>query len=187
MRDVHALGPFRASCRQIRTASPCCVKRVRAVLRCPCREQVDYQEPAYAHGRIPQAPNKRERATTDREVLVARAIDRAIRPLFPPGYYNETQVGGSACTVSVCMGGAKVAKPPRSGAETLAAHRARWKTERVASGAGPSRSAGSLLYQAPASQSGDVYCGNDAWGPNCNCSVRLKIHVDQDRGVRTFS
>jgi len=35
---------------------------------------------------------KRERHNTEEETLVARCIDRAIRPLFPEGYINEVQV-----------------------------------------------------------------------------------------------
>jgi len=47
---------------------------------------VDYRSRAYAFGRIPQAANRRERHGADDEVLVARVIDRAVRPLFPAGY-----------------------------------------------------------------------------------------------------
>lgn len=54
--------------------------------------QVDYRERAYAVGRIPNTYTKREGAPKDREVLTARVIDRSIRPLFPKGFFYETQV-----------------------------------------------------------------------------------------------
>lgn len=53
---------------------------------------VDYRSRAYAFGRIPLSINRRERHGSDEEILVARVIDRAIRPLFPSGYVNEVQV-----------------------------------------------------------------------------------------------
>ena len=53
---------------------------------------VNYQEKAFAAGRIPGGYFKREGRPTERETLVSRLIDRPIRPLFPDGYRNETQV-----------------------------------------------------------------------------------------------
>ncbi|HSE59045.1 MAG TPA: polyribonucleotide nucleotidyltransferase [Nitrospiraceae bacterium] len=53
---------------------------------------VDYQERAYAAGKIPGGYFKREGRPSEKEVLVSRLIDRPIRPLFPEGYYYETQV-----------------------------------------------------------------------------------------------
>lgn len=53
---------------------------------------VDYQERFSAAGRIPGNFFRRETKLNDGEVLVCRLIDRAIRPLFPNGYMNETQV-----------------------------------------------------------------------------------------------
>jgi polyribonucleotide nucleotidyltransferase len=53
---------------------------------------VDYQEMAYAAGKIPGGFFKREGRSSDREVLVSRLIDRPIRPLFPKGYFWEVQV-----------------------------------------------------------------------------------------------
>lgn len=53
---------------------------------------VDYQEMAYAAGKIPGGFFKREGRSSDREVLVSRLIDRPIRPLFPKGYCSEVQV-----------------------------------------------------------------------------------------------
>ncbi len=53
---------------------------------------VNYQEKAYAAGRIPGGYFKREGRPSEKETLVSRLIDRPIRPLFPDGYRNETQV-----------------------------------------------------------------------------------------------
>src|SRR5690242_4790555 len=53
---------------------------------------VDYQEKAYAAGRIPGGYFKREGRPTEKETLVSRLIDRPIRPLFVDAWRNETQV-----------------------------------------------------------------------------------------------
>jgi polyribonucleotide nucleotidyltransferase len=53
---------------------------------------VDYRESTFAAGKIPGGFFKREGKPTEREVLVSRLIDRPIRPLFPEGYYNDTQI-----------------------------------------------------------------------------------------------
>src|SRR6266581_2287343 len=53
---------------------------------------VDYRENFYAAGKIPGGFFKREGKPSEREVLNSRMIDRPIRPLFPEGYKNETQV-----------------------------------------------------------------------------------------------
>ena len=50
---------------------------------------VDYFEKTYAVGRIPGGYFKRETKPGDHEVLIARLIDRPIRPLFPEGFYHE--------------------------------------------------------------------------------------------------
>jgi polyribonucleotide nucleotidyltransferase len=52
----------------------------------------DYQEKAYAAGKIPGGYFKREGRPSEKEVLTSRLIDRPIRPLFPENYYFETQV-----------------------------------------------------------------------------------------------
>jgi len=57
---------------------------------------VDYQEKAYSAGKIPGGFFKREGRPTEKEILTSRLIDRPIRPLFPKGFYCETQ-----CIVSV--------------------------------------------------------------------------------------
>jgi polyribonucleotide nucleotidyltransferase len=53
---------------------------------------VNYQEKAYAAGKIPGGFFKRESGRSEKETLVSRLIDRPIRPLFHPGFFNETQV-----------------------------------------------------------------------------------------------
>ena len=53
---------------------------------------VDYQEKFAAAGKIPGNFFRREAKLSDYEVLVSRLVDRAIRPLFPDGYMNDTQV-----------------------------------------------------------------------------------------------
>ena len=55
---------------------------------------VDYREYAYASGRIPGGFFKREGKPAEKEVLTSRLIDRPIRPLFPAGWYYETQIVG---------------------------------------------------------------------------------------------
>lgn len=52
---------------------------------------IDYQEKAYAAGKIPGGFFKREGKPSEKEVLTSRLIDRPIRPLFPKGFYSETQ------------------------------------------------------------------------------------------------
>jgi polyribonucleotide nucleotidyltransferase len=53
---------------------------------------VNYQEKTYAAGKIPGGYFKREGRPSENETLVSRLIDRPIRPLFPDGYKNDTQV-----------------------------------------------------------------------------------------------
>jgi polyribonucleotide nucleotidyltransferase len=57
---------------------------------------VHYQEKYYAAGKVPGGFFKREARPTEKETLTARLIDRPIRPLFVPGFKNETLV---MCTV----------------------------------------------------------------------------------------
>src|SRR5918998_1087853 len=57
---------------------------------------VNYQEKTFAAGKIPGGFFKREGRPSEKETLVSRLIDRPIRPLFVPGFLNETQV---ICTV----------------------------------------------------------------------------------------
>jgi len=53
---------------------------------------VDYREYTYAAGRFPGGFIKREGRMQEKEILTSRLIDRPIRPLFPEGYTNETQI-----------------------------------------------------------------------------------------------
>jgi polyribonucleotide nucleotidyltransferase len=53
---------------------------------------VNYQEKTYAAGKIPGGFFKREGRPSENETLIARLIDRPIRPLFPEGFKNEVQV-----------------------------------------------------------------------------------------------
>jgi polyribonucleotide nucleotidyltransferase len=55
---------------------------------------VDYRENTYAAGKIPGGFFKREGRPSEREILMARQIDRPIRPLFPEGYFYDTQIVG---------------------------------------------------------------------------------------------
>jgi len=54
---------------------------------------VDYRERTYAAGKIPGGVFKREGRPREKEILTSRIVDRTIRPLFPDGYYYDTQVG----------------------------------------------------------------------------------------------
>jgi len=60
---------------------------------------VDYQEMTFAAGKIPGGFFKREGRPNEREILTSRIIDRAIRPLFPKGYYYETQLVATLLSV----------------------------------------------------------------------------------------
>src|SRR2546423_11295450 len=53
---------------------------------------VDYREYTYSAGKIPGGFIKREGRMSEKETLTSRLIDRPIRPLFPEGYLNETQI-----------------------------------------------------------------------------------------------
>ena len=57
---------------------------------------VNYQEKAFAAGKIPGGFFKREGRPSEKETLTSRLIDRPIRPMFADGFRNETQV---ICTV----------------------------------------------------------------------------------------
>ncbi len=53
---------------------------------------VEYRERTYAAGKIPGGFFKREGRPSESEILSARLVDRPIRPLFPDGFMNETQI-----------------------------------------------------------------------------------------------
>ena len=60
---------------------------------------VDYQEKAYSAGRIPGGFFKREGRQSEKEILTSRLIDRPMRPLFPDGYYFDTQIIASVLSI----------------------------------------------------------------------------------------
>ncbi len=53
---------------------------------------VEYREQTFAAGKIPGGFLKREGRPKDREILIGRAIDRALRPLFPEGMMDEVEI-----------------------------------------------------------------------------------------------
>src|SRR6187549_4090607 len=53
---------------------------------------VDYREKAAAVGKFPGGYFKREGRPTEKETLTSRMIDRPLRPLFPKGYFYDTQI-----------------------------------------------------------------------------------------------
>ncbi|MDR0806617.1 MAG: polyribonucleotide nucleotidyltransferase [Enterobacteriaceae bacterium] len=61
---------------------------------------VNYQERTYAAGRIPGGFFRREGRPSEGETLIARLIDRPIRPLFPEGFLNEVQVIATVVSVN---------------------------------------------------------------------------------------
>ena len=77
---------------------------------------INYFERQYAAGKIPGSFLRREGRQSTRETLISRLIDRPIRPMFPEGYVNETQVtctvmssDPDACTDMSAMFGASLA------------------------------------------------------------------------------
>ena len=60
---------------------------------------VDYEERLYAVGKIPGGFVKREGKPTDKNILVGRAIDRPLRPLFPKDYRNDTAIHAIAVSM----------------------------------------------------------------------------------------
>jgi polyribonucleotide nucleotidyltransferase len=62
---------------------------------------VNYQEKAFAAGKIPGGYFKREGRPTEKETLTSRLIDRPIRPLFADGFRNETQVVCTTLTIDL--------------------------------------------------------------------------------------
>ncbi|MFH1625332.1 MAG: polyribonucleotide nucleotidyltransferase [Pseudomonadota bacterium] len=60
---------------------------------------VDYQEMTYAAGKIPGGFFKREGRPSEREILTSRFIDRPLRPLFPDGFFCETQIIATVLSV----------------------------------------------------------------------------------------
>jgi len=84
---------------------------------------LEYREKAAASGRIPKTPNRREQPNSETEILAGRAVDRCLRPLFPPLYPAETQ-----CIATVQAFDAMQPEPPVSLA-TNAASAALWTSD----------------------------------------------------------
>ena len=61
---------------------------------------VNYQERTYAAGRIPGSFFRREGRPGEGETLIARLIDRPLRPLFPEGFLNEVQIIATVVSVN---------------------------------------------------------------------------------------
>ncbi|MBT8128853.1 MAG: polyribonucleotide nucleotidyltransferase, partial [Gammaproteobacteria bacterium] len=61
---------------------------------------VNYQERTYAAGKIPGGFFRREGRPSEAETLTCRLIDRPIRPLFPKGFTNDTQIVATVVSVS---------------------------------------------------------------------------------------
>jgi polyribonucleotide nucleotidyltransferase len=62
---------------------------------------VDYQEKTYAAGKIPGGFFKREGRQSEKEILTSRLIDRPIRPLFPDGYFFDTQIIANVLSIGI--------------------------------------------------------------------------------------
>lgn len=65
---------------------------------------VQYQEKAYAAGKIPGGFLKREGRPSEKETLISRLIDRPIRPLFPKGFMNEVQIIATVVSLDEAVG-----------------------------------------------------------------------------------
>lgn len=61
---------------------------------------VNYQERSYAAGRIPGSFFRREGRPSEGETLIARLIDRPLRPLFPEGFVNEIQIIATVVSIN---------------------------------------------------------------------------------------
>ena len=61
---------------------------------------VNYQEKTYAAGKIPGGFFKREGRPSEDETLIARLIDRPVRPLFPEGFKNEVQIIATVVSIN---------------------------------------------------------------------------------------
>lgn len=60
---------------------------------------VDFEEKAYASGRLPGGFIKREGRPGETQILTSRLIDRPIRPMFPDGYHNDVQIVATAVSI----------------------------------------------------------------------------------------
>ncbi len=62
---------------------------------------VDYEEKMYSVGKIPGGFTRREGKAADKAILVSRAIDRPIRPLFPKDFRNDVVVTATVLSVEM--------------------------------------------------------------------------------------
>ncbi|MDO4178610.1 MAG: polyribonucleotide nucleotidyltransferase [Phascolarctobacterium sp.] len=60
---------------------------------------VDFEEKAYASGKLPGGFIKREGRPGEVQILTSRLIDRPIRPMFPDGYHNDVQIVATAVSI----------------------------------------------------------------------------------------
>lgn len=60
---------------------------------------VDFEEKAYASGKLPGGFIKREGRPGETQILTSRLIDRPIRPMFPDGYHNDVQIVATAVSI----------------------------------------------------------------------------------------
>lgn len=87
-----ANGAVLLTCGETTILSTVCAKKTPSVDIDFLPLRVDYQEKFSSAGKTLGGFIKREGRPTERETLLSRLIDRPIRPLFPEGYYNETQI-----------------------------------------------------------------------------------------------
>lgn len=87
-----ANGAVLLTCGETTILSTICAKRTPSTDIDFLPLRVDYQEKFSSAGKTLGGFIKREGRPTERETLLSRLIDRPIRPLFPEGYYNETQI-----------------------------------------------------------------------------------------------
>lgn len=87
-----ANGAVLLTCGETTILSTICAKRTPSADIDFLPLRVDYQEKFSSAGKTLGGFIKREGRPTERETLLSRLIDRPIRPLFPEGYYNETQI-----------------------------------------------------------------------------------------------
>src|SRR5450432_4214543 len=79
----------------------------------------EYQEKFYSTGKIPGSFFRREGRTTNAEVLVCRLMDRPIRPLFPKGWFIDTQIIANVISFDKTNAGDVLAMTGASAALTI--------------------------------------------------------------------
>ncbi len=62
--------------------------------------KVDYSEKYYASGKIPGNYLKREGKPSDREILIARLVDRSVRPMFPKDFFHDVQINITVISIN---------------------------------------------------------------------------------------